>query len=59
MEDRLILPKTTEIQWTTEREVNGYQVLLTSSNGMAHAMKGDHDDIFSMQDLRKKKRPEG
>ena len=45
--------------WTTDREVNGYQVLLTSGDDKAHAKKGEHDDIFSMQNLRKKKRPEG
>jgi hypothetical protein len=47
------------LEWTTDWEVNGYHVLLTASDGMAHATKGEQDDIFSMQNLRKKERPEG
>ena len=58
VENRLILPMIS-LEWASDRKVNGYHVLLTASDGMAHATKGEQDDIFSMQNLRKKERPEG
>jgi len=58
VENRLILPMIS-LEWTSYRVVNGHHVLLTASDGMAHVTKGEHDDIFSMQKLRKKERPKG
>ena len=57
VENRLTLPAFSI--YGTYRKVNGYHVLLTASDGVAHATKGEQNDIFSMQNLRKKERPEG
>jgi hypothetical protein len=47
-------PANCLIVWANDREVNGYHVLLTAMNGKAHATKGEHNDILSVQNLRQK-----